>query len=67
MSHHLTRSQLIMGITRNLKEFGYTNLTQEFVANQVEAILDRGERPESIIAQFAVTMLKEAGFIEETE
>lgn len=65
MSSHLTRDQLVAGITRNLREFGYTDLTRDFVAEQVASILDRNERPKGIIAQFAVTMLTEAGYLQE--
>ena len=67
MSKHLTRQQIISRITGNLQEFGYTDLTPAFVQEQVKAILDRNERPKGIIAQFALTMLIEAGYAPERE
>jgi len=50
-------------IWRNLKEFGYASLTPEFVAEQVQAIVE-GKNPQNIIAQFARTMLVENGYLE---
>lgn len=47
----------------NLKEFGYTSLTPEFVAEQVQAIID-GKNPQGIIAKLARTMLIENGYLE---
>ena len=48
----------------NLREFGYTQITPEFVAEQVQAIVD-GKNPQGIIAMFARGMLVENGYLEE--
>jgi hypothetical protein len=52
----------IAAIWRNLKDFGYDNLTSEEVATEVRRI-KAGEEATNIIGMFATTMLKEGGYI----
>lgn len=54
---------VIRAIHANLKEFGYSPLTLDFVRDQVAKVL-AGEKT-GIIGQFAHTMLIEGGYLEE--
>ena len=56
----------IIAITENLQEFGYTDLTSEFVQEKVEALM-RGEKPTEIIGMMSKNMLIENGLLEESE
>ncbi len=53
----------IAQIGRNLRQFGYDDLTDEEVAAQVKAI-QAGERPTNIIGMFARDMLEENGYLD---
>jgi len=56
-------AQHITAIRKNLTEFGYPGLTDEFVKSEVDKVL-AGE-PTGIIGKFAKGMLEEAGLIED--
>ena len=51
----------IEAITKNLKEFGYPDLTHEFVKSEIDKIM-AGEQV-GIIGMFAKDMLEEANLL----
>ena len=53
-------------IAKNLQEFGYTDLTVDFVQEKVDALI-RGEKPTEIIGMMAKNMLIENGLLEDDE
>ena len=54
---------VVRGIQKNLKEFGYT-VEYDYVKAQVDG-LARGEQPTDIVAMFARDMLVKNGFLDE--
>ena len=56
---------IITSITKNLQEFGYKDLTVDFVQEKVDALI-RGEEPTEIIGMMAKNMLIENGLLKET-
>lgn len=57
--------ETIQKITHNLKNFGYGDLTEDFVRERVSLLMD-GEKPTEIIGMMAKTMLEEAGLLEDS-
>jgi len=53
-------------IAKNLQEFGYTDLTVDFVQEKVDALI-RGEKPTEIIGMMAKNMLIENGLMEDED
>lgn len=53
-------------IAANLKEFGYTDVTDEIVVAKVERLLD-GQEPDEIIGMLAKNMLIENNLLEDDE
>jgi len=49
---------------RNLKEFGYSTLTLEYVEDQLEQVLN-GTTPKNIIGMMAESFVKEHGVTKE--
>lgn len=49
-------------ITQNLQDFGYTDLTSDFVEEKVKALI-RGEKPTDIIGMMTMQMLEENGLL----
>ena len=52
----------VLQITQNLQDFGYTDLTSDFVEEKVKALI-RGEKPTDIIGMMTMQMLKENGLL----
>ena len=52
----------VLQITQNLQDFGYTDLTSDFVEEKVKALI-RGEKPTDIIGMMTMQMLEENGLL----
>jgi len=61
----MTDERVVANITKNLQEFGYKDLTADFVQEKVDALI-RGEEPTEIIGMMAKNMLIENGLLKET-
>ena len=61
----MTDERVVANITKNLQEFGYKDLTVDFVQEKVDALI-RGEEPTEIIGMMAKNMLIENGLLKET-
>jgi len=54
-------------VGRNLRQFGYTNLTKEEVRDVCRKLVEDGEMSGGIIGMFAKNILEENGYMDKAE
>lgn len=56
----------VKSITRSLRDFGYTSLSEQEVREAADRVL-AGEKPTDIIAMFVADMIRKAGLMPEAD